>query len=217
MRMNIERIDTTSDFEHILRDDLLSLSQEKQGPLHIALPGGRSVSPLMRALLSLPEETLGRTHLYLVDERLEGERNEDTLREAGLQAALDQGATLSVVSEGNILSEDPFDRLYLGVGEDGHIASLFPGSWSSDTEAQTMIVKDSPKPPKKRVTLSWQGFLTLAKEAKIYLIFLGEGKREALTRLLSGKEDAHTLPCSFFVHHPFHGTIIVTDLREDTP
>ncbi len=216
MGMNIERIDTTKDFERMVRDDLLSLSQEKPGPLHIALPGGRSASHLIKALLDLPKNTLERTHLYLIDERLEGERNEKTLREAGIQTALDQGTTLSIVSEGTPLSTEPFDRVYLGVGEDGHIASLFPGSWPNSAEAQTMVVRDSPKPPKKRVTLTYHGFLTLAREAKVYLLFLGEGKREALKRLLSGNEDAHTLPCAFFVHQPFHGTI-VTDLRENTP
>ncbi len=98
--MNIERIDTTKDFERMVRDDLLSLSQEKSGHLHIALPGGRSASYLINALLNLPIDTLERIHLYLIDERLEGERNEDTLREAGLQEALDQGTTLTIVSEG---------------------------------------------------------------------------------------------------------------------
>ncbi len=214
MGMNIERIDTTRELEQMVRDDLLSLSQEKSGTLLIGLPGGRSASHLINAMLTLPSESLGRIRLYLIDERLEGERNEDTLREAGLQKALDQGTTLTIVSEGKPLSDEPFDRLYLGVGEDGHVASLFPGSWPNSADAQTMVVTDSPKPPKRRVTLTYHGFLTLAREVKVYLLFLGEGKRDALNRLISGKEDAHTLPCSFFVHHPFHGTI-VTDLREN--
>ncbi|MGH0052119.1 MAG: 6-phosphogluconolactonase [Sphaerochaetaceae bacterium] len=213
--MNIERINSTKDLEIAIREDLYSLSREKSGSLYLALPGGRSAGYLVKALLTLPKDVLVRTHLFLIDERLEGERNEDTLMKAGLKTALDKGTTLSIVQEDIPLSEHPFDRLYLGIGEDGHVASLFPGSLPGETKKQTMVISDSPKPPKRRVTLSYQGFLDLAKEAKVYLLFIGESKRDALQRLLSGMEEVQTLPCAFFARSPFHGTI-VTDLRENT-
>ena len=63
----------------------------------------------------------------------------------------------------------------------------------------------------RRTTLSYRGFRTLAT-SKVFLLFLGEGKREALKRVLSG-EDPKKLPVSFFITESFDSTII-TDLKE---
>jgi 6-phosphogluconolactonase len=78
--------------------------------------------------------------------------------------------------------DDGLDVLLLGLGEDGHIASLFPGRpW--DGPGPLLRVTDSPKPPSSRLTLSLP-FLRTASRA--ILLATGPSKREALLRLLDG-------------------------------
>jgi len=160
----------------------------------------------VRAILAQDSNTQDRMRFYLVDERLEGDKNKDTLLNEGL------ARPIAIPELGKPLSKEPFDLVFLGIGEDGHFASLFPGTYTEDgKEEQVLLVEDSPKPPARRTTLSYRGFRTLAT-SKVFLLFLGEGKREALKRVLSG-EDPKTLPVSFFVTESFDSTII-TDLKE---
>ncbi len=207
------KIVNTQDLVSLVQKDIESLSVQKEGDLYIALPGGRSAASLIEAMLNLPSQVVQRIRLFLVDERLEGEKNIDTLLEAGLQNLLDNGTTILLPSLQETLPIQPFDRVYLGIGEDGHFASLFPGSWPEFDYTMIKEIANSPKPPKRRVTLTYHGFLHTCKDAEIFLLFLGEGKRDALFRLLGGNEDMHTLPSSFFVEEHFNATII-TDLQE---
>jgi len=210
--MRIKQLDHMQDLEHFVAQDLIMLAKQKEGMLHIALSGGRSARFIVRGFLAVQSSILGRVHLYLVDERLEGEKNLDTLLEAGLERAFSL-TQLSIPEAQRELSTSPFDRVYLGVGEDGHIASLFPGRRPEQDGVQVAVVEQSPKPPKRRATLTYYGFSKLARNATVFLLFLGEGKRDALERLMSGKEHAETLPCAYFVDNQF-STWIITDLKE---
>ena len=72
-----------------------------------------------------------------------------------------------------------FDLVLLGVGEDGHTASLFPGhEWGSAANAPAALaVHDAPKPPPDRVSLSaWR----LGKAQKVMFFVTGESKRQAV-------------------------------------
>ncbi len=208
------------ELEELVRSHIADVARRKKGPIRIGLPGGRSAKSLIRGMLQLDETLFKRIRLYLLDERLSGELNADTLLEAGLDKALkEQRFTKTSLVIPKIdkplldSKEAQFDLVYLGVGEDGHVASLFPGSYPSKDDSQTALVKDSPKPPNERVTFTYRGFLEHAHKTPIYLLFLGEGKRESLGRLLANKEKADSLPCSFFIQQDFAVTII-TDLEE---
>jgi 6-phosphogluconolactonase len=75
-----------------------------------------------------------------------------------------------------------FDLIHLGLGEDGHTASLFPGSPALE-EAQTLVasVHDAPKPPPERLTMT----LPVINAARAVLFMVqGASKREALARVL---------------------------------
>lgn len=75
-----------------------------------------------------------------------------------------------------------FDVIHLGMGEDGHTASLFPGS-PALRETQTLVaaVHDAPKPPPERLTLT----LPVTNAARAVLVMVqGASKREALGRVL---------------------------------
>lgn len=210
--MRIERIAQPQDLSRFVKQDSIQLAAQKEGTIHIALPGGRSAAHIVNGLLSLEAGIQKRLHLYLVDERLQGETNLDILLQAGFQDAFDL-SQLSIPSLGEQLSTSLFDRVYLGVGEDGHIASLFPHCWPEKDQVQIKVIENSPKPPRKRATLTFFGFSTLAINARIFLLFLGEGKRKALERLLAGNEQADTLPCMFFADSKF-SSLIITDLKE---
>lgn len=73
-----------------------------------------------------------------------------------------------------------FDLVLLGVGEDGHVASLFPDHPSMQAGGREFIlVENAPKAPPQRISAS-RALLEDADTA--ILLFLGEGKREALRR-----------------------------------
>jgi len=92
------------------------------------------------------------------------------------------------------------DVVLLGMGEDGHVASLFPG-FEPPAEARAAFVPASPKPPPQRVTLTRE---ILATARTTVLVAAGEAKRDALARLVRGDpaHPAHGLP----------GLVVVTDL-----
>jgi 6-phosphogluconolactonase len=72
----------------------------------------------------------------------------------------------------------PFDLVLLGMGEDGHTASLFPGH-EHNADELTHAVFNSPKPPPERVTLSAKA---LSNAGQVFFLITGLNKREAMKR-----------------------------------
>ncbi len=77
-----------------------------------------------------------------------------------------------------------FDICCLGVGEDGHVASVFPGSPAVyETERAVSSVRGSPKPPPTRITLTLPA---IRCAAEVWLIVSDSAKAAAVTMALSG-------------------------------
>jgi 6-phosphogluconolactonase len=92
-------------------------------------------------------------------------------------AATRYAATLAVVGE--------FDLVLLGLGDDGHTASLFPGhAWGeAPGSADVLAVFDAPKPPPQRVSLS---AARLGEAREVVFLVAGEDKRRAVSRWREG-------------------------------
>jgi 6-phosphogluconolactonase len=86
------------------------------------------------------------------------------------------------------LGEPVLDIVLLGIGEDGHTASLFPGNPAlAERELAAVAVHDAPKPPPDRVSLT----LPVLRAARACILLAGgEGKAEPLARVLAGPDEA---------------------------
>ncbi|HUR38262.1 MAG TPA: 6-phosphogluconolactonase [Planctomycetota bacterium] len=86
---------------------------------------------------------------------------------------------------------DPLDVLVLGLGPDGHTASLFPGSPAIDETEQRVVAVTAPKPPPERMTITP---MVIRKARAIIMIAAGAEKAPAVARALNGVEDPKTTP-----------------------
>jgi 6-phosphogluconolactonase len=95
----------------------------------------------------------------------------------------DAGSVLG--SAGSSLAVPVFDVLMLGVGPDGHVASLFPGHPGFAVTTGTAIaVRESPKPPPTRISLTLP---VLQTARQTWLIAAGEGKADVVARAVNGE------------------------------
>lgn len=84
------------------------------------------------------------------------------------------------------------DLLLLGMGPEGHVASIFPESPAVDDERPVVAVRDCPKPPPTRISL---GFAAINAAEEVWLLVSGDGKAPAVARALAGA-DPSELPAA---------------------
>ncbi|WP_018656569.1 6-phosphogluconolactonase [Actinomadura flavalba] len=75
-----------------------------------------------------------------------------------------------------------FDVVLLGVGPDAHVASLFPGLPGTRDGRPVVAVRDAPKPPPTRISLT---FPSIRSAAEVWLLAAGSGKAEAVRKALT--------------------------------
>ena len=182
----------------------IAAARDEGRELHVALAGG-STPQRAYELLCAAQGSWAHVHLWLGDERCVPEDHEEAnvrmVRESLLAGGRDGEPVLHVVASPQIpedaawlygrellehLPGAVFDIVLLGMGPDGHTCSLFPGHPVLRVrEAPVAAVRDSPKPPPERVTLT----LPVLRGARFTLLLAtGESKREALVRALAGDE-----------------------------
>jgi 6-phosphogluconolactonase len=96
-------------------------------------------------------------------------------------AAWYAGELAAAAPEGSELPR--FDVLLLGMGPEGHVASIFPAAPAVSDERPVFAVRDCPKPPPTRVSL---GFRAINGAEEVWLLVSGEAKAPAVADALSG-------------------------------
>jgi 6-phosphogluconolactonase len=175
-----------------------------EGARSLVLTGGTTPRRMYGLLAAKPVEW-GRVTLLFGDERCvapdDPESNYRMARET-LLSSVDAGAVLRIpaelgAEEGAAIYDaavgrlQPLDLVLLGIGEDGHCASLFPGNPALDAPGWAVAVHGAPKPPPDRVSLTL-GCLRNAR--RVIFLVTGEAKADAYRRARRGEVPAGMIP-----------------------
>jgi 6-phosphogluconolactonase len=185
----------------------------ERGRFDLAVPGGRSAAALFDALVRQGAGKMSweRTQLWFVDERAVSPADPDSNFALALERLIEplvirgtnvhrmpaEAADLAAAaSEYAAQLPESLDVAVLGVGEDGHVASLFPGSAAlPDSAARVAVVTDSPKPPARRLTLTPRA---LSAARTLLLLAFGRDKANAVSRSLAPLADPASAPAARF-------------------
>lgn len=199
----------------------------ERGVFHIVLAGGTTPRRLYERLRQADADW-PRWQVWFGDERClppeDAERNSLMARTAWLDHVSIPAANTHVIDgelgpaaaaadyAHELEGMGEFDLVLLGLGEDGHTASLFPGrDWRVAGGLPAAVpVFDAPKPPLERVSLSPQ---RLSAARRVFFLVTGTGKRQAVWQWRSGI----AIPASAIVPPRGVDVFIDTDAMGSTP
>jgi len=198
--IKITQLDNAQEVAKALVKRLLLSAQnaiKQRHAFHCVLAGGSSPQKVYK-LLSKAESQWSQWHLYLGDERVlaqdEPERNSFMIEQSWLNKltaplphwhpiATELNREQAIASYTNLLAPiKQFDMVLLGIGEDGHTASLFPGHHHPQNNS-VLAINNAPKPPAERVSLSQE---RLGKTREIIVIVTRKSKQSAMLQWLDG-------------------------------
>jgi 6-phosphogluconolactonase len=166
-----------------------------RGAAHLALSGGSTVGRVYRRLGPLLPDWRD-VHLWYGDERvvaLDDPESTHRLATSTLDAPdavwhplrVELGCEGAAAAYAEELGDTVIDVALNGMGPDGHTASLFPGHPMLHADGVAVCVRDSPKPPPERVTLTL-GKLNEAR--RILVVVTGEDKAAMLARVIAAPD-----------------------------
>jgi 6-phosphogluconolactonase len=168
---------------------------EARGDFELALSGGKTPWAMIGLLGEMEEMPWENAHIYQVDERVAPPGDESrNLTHLVQMLSIDHQATLRPMpvtsrdlelsaAEYEVHVPERLDLVHLGLGPDGHTASLIPGDSVLEVDDRRVAMTDSHYQGHRRMTFTYPA-LTAARQ--ILWLVLGEGAREALAKLLAG-------------------------------
>lgn len=184
---------------HAARDlaAAIATARAERGVAHVCLAGGSTPMRCYELADGQLDDWSG-VHLWYGDERCvpydDPESNHGQVKERlrarnavwhPMPATL--GPSEGAMEYSRELGSTVLDITHLGMGPDGHTASLFPDHPLLDAHGVACGITDSPKPPRERITLTLP---KLNASRRIVLLVTGEGKSEALSRVIAGPDRA---------------------------
>lgn len=192
----------------------------ERGRFVLALCGGSTPKGVYK-LLAKANQNWQRWHLLYGDERCLPQQHRERIStmverywlnivpfplENHHVPAVERGADVAAREYGAVvMSLLPLDMALLGMGDDGHTASLFPGH--SHPDDVVVPVHNSPKPPADRISMT---YTTLCSAATVCFLVTGPSKRDTLRRWLQGDD----LPVARVTGRD--RTILITDIPRDS-
>jgi len=181
----------------VLAKDILNIANRsilKKNCFSIVLTGGQSVLSLYSAL-SQSDSNWDKWHIYISDERFlpkgHKDRNDRIINEIWLDNSLIPQENINFIQvemglieaqkeyEDVLRKINEFDVVLLSIGEDGHVASLFPKHSYPDNQS-VVIENNSPKSPKQRLSMSYK---RLDSAHYIFKLLIGKSKQQAVRML----------------------------------
>jgi 6-phosphogluconolactonase len=168
---------------------------EERGEFALAVSGGRTPWAMLAILSDREEMPWAQTSLFQVDERIASPGSEDrNLTHLVLGLSMQNQSALrpmpvtqrdldAAAREYEESLPERLDLVHLGLGPDGHTASLVPGDPVLEVDDRRVAVTETAYQGHRRMTLTYPA---LAAAREILWLVTGPSKREALAKLLAG-------------------------------
>jgi 6-phosphogluconolactonase len=212
--MKLSYFSSTKNFQTDTVELIETICQRKKGTIYIALSGGTTPEPIYKLLKSSKKLPWNRVHFFLVDERYVPINNTGSnyrMIAASLGTAqikklknftyfhtdLAINACLKQYT-GKLKKVPAFDLTILGIGPDGHTASLFPKSSALATRQPVAHTTTTQFKVKDRLTIT---FPIILKSKTLLVLMKGQEKIQTLKELTDSKKTATNFPSKKLLKH----------------